>query len=156
MYQGRYTRTPDADQGSETPGTANQQHTSVTQQLCQQTHMSLRALQLALLGPQQLSIRLQAALTGCSRYTTSSCTRDSMDFPGGPIHFTSAMSFQGGPATPDAPRIPCYRTLDQTGQPLPEADVPHRLDQSTAVELYTAMARLQTMDTIFYEAQRQV
>jgi hypothetical protein len=66
------------------------------------------------------------------------------------------MEFLGGPLTPSSPRIPCYRTLDGTGKQLPDAAVPHDLKQQDAVALYTAMAKLQVMDTICYDAQRQV
>lgn len=52
-------------------------------------------------------------------------------------------------------RMPCYRVLDAAGRPLPGADAPHPLPEAGARALYETMARLQAMDTIFYEAQRQ-
>lgn len=70
--------------------------------------------------------------------------------------YTHSMEFLGGPLTPSSPRIPCYRTLDGTGKHIPDAVVPHDLQQQDAVALYTAMAKLQVMDTICYDAQRQV
>lgn len=79
---------------------------------------------------------------------------DYYDFPGGSVPFTSQMGFVGEPSAPRDP-IPCYRTLDSTGATISDAAVPHPLDQDTAVKMYQAMVKLQTMDTIFYEAQRQ-
>jgi hypothetical protein len=81
---------------------------------------------------------------------------DTLEFPGGRVPFTHSMNFLGGPLTPSSPRIPCYRTLDGTGKHIPDAAVPHDLKQQEAVALYTAMAKLQVMDTICYDAQRQV
>lgn len=77
-----------------------------------------------------------------------------MEFPGGAVPFTSRLSFAGGPSAPRDP-LPCYRTIDSTGAEVPGAAVPHPLDQPTAARLYATMVRLQTADTIFYEAQRQ-
>ena len=78
-----------------------------------------------------------------------------MDFPGGKVPFSAAMHFVGGPSVEASP-IPCYRTLDSTGAELPDAAVPHPLDEATAVRMYRTMVALQSVDTIFYEAQRQV
>jgi len=77
-----------------------------------------------------------------------------MDFPGGSVRFSEGLQFIGGSFS-DGPRIPCYRTLDATGQGIPEAEVPHQMEEGLALRVYTAMAQLQTMDTLFYEAQRQ-
>jgi hypothetical protein len=46
--------------------------------------------------------------------------------------------------------------LDGTGKHIEEAVVPHELSQEQAMTLYVAMAKLQVMDTICYDAQRQV
>lgn len=86
----------------------------------------------------------------------TACLPETMDFPGGIVPFTSSLEFIGSHLTPSSPRIPCYRTLDGTGRHLPDASVPNDLDQQMATELYTAMAKLQVMDTICYDAQRQV
>jgi len=59
------------------------------------------------------------------------------------------------PSCPPPRAIPCYRTLDPAGLPLPGADAPHDLGEPSAAALYGCMARLQTMDAVFYEAQRQ-
>jgi hypothetical protein len=37
-----------------------------------------------------------------------------------------------------------------------EAEVPHDIDEELALKMYETMVKLQTMDVIFYEAQRQV
>jgi 2-oxoisovalerate dehydrogenase E1 component alpha subunit len=93
-------------------------------------------------------------------------------WPGGSSRSTgSAMT------APPPRKLPCYRTLDATGAPIPGADAPydHELlavagagagvaaaaptptptPTTTAERLYRCMARLQTMDALFYEAQRQ-
>lgn len=79
-----------------------------------------------------------------------------MEFPGGRVPFTSALQFIGGAFDTSRSKIPCYRTLDGTGQHIEDAAVPHELSQEQATQLYTAMAKLQVMDTICYDAQRQV
>lgn len=79
-----------------------------------------------------------------------------MEFPGGRVPFTSALQFIGGAFDTSGSKIPCYRTLDGTGQHIEDAAVPHELSQEQATQLYTAMAKLQVMDTICYDAQRQV
>lgn len=65
-----------------------------------------------------------------------------MEFPGGRVPFTSALSFVGG-VFDAAPKLPCYRTLDGRGQPIDGAALPHALGKDEAVALYVAMARLQ-------------
>ena len=50
----------------------------------------------------------------------------------------------------------CYRTLDSSGRSLAEAQLPHKVDKELALRMYRSMASVQTVDTIFYEAQRQV
>ena len=61
----------------------------------------------------------------------------------------------GGPNSQTSP-VACYRTLDSAGLDIAGADVPHQLDQALATGIYSTMASLQTIDTVFYEAQRQV
>lgn len=79
-----------------------------------------------------------------------------MDFPGGRVPFTNTLQFIGGVFDSDHAKIPCYRTLDGSGQQIEDAMVPHDLQQQEATKLYQAMAKLQVMDTICYDAQRQV
>lgn len=82
---------------------------------------------------------------------------DKMDFPGGAVPFTFHLHFTGGPSTSttSSPTIPCYRTIDSAGLEVNGAEIFHDLDQPTAVKMYKTMVTLQTVDTIFYEAQRQ-
>jgi hypothetical protein len=75
-----------------------------------------------------------------------------MDFPGGKVPFTPSLGFTGG----ERQAMPCYRVLDSTGVSVDGAQVPHALDKATAVKMYETMVALQAVDTIFYEAQRQV
>ncbi|KAG2438412.1 hypothetical protein HYH02_010867 [Chlamydomonas schloesseri] len=77
-----------------------------------------------------------------------------LEVPGGRVPYTAELRFLGGPDAP-IPTMPCYRTIDSTGQDVPGAHIPHPLSQDLALRMYGAMARLQTMDTMFYEAQRQ-
>lgn len=79
---------------------------------------------------------------------------EKLDFPGGSIPLTSDLRFVEGKVDSNN-KIPCYRTLDASGNELPDASVPHPMDEALAHRLYTCMAKLQVMDTLFYEAQRQ-
>ena len=47
-----------------------------------------------------------------------------MDFPGGSVPFTSALTMVGGPDAPANP-MPCYRTIDSAGADIPDAVIPH-------------------------------
>ncbi|RDX69045.1 2-oxoisovalerate dehydrogenase subunit alpha 2, mitochondrial, partial [Mucuna pruriens] len=71
-----------------------------------------------------------------------------IDFPGGAVEFIPEMRFIS-----ESPkeRIPCYRVLDDNGQPI----FGHKFVEDIAVKMYTDMVTLRSMDTIFYEAQRQ-
>ncbi|KAK4490653.1 hypothetical protein RD792_001344 [Penstemon davidsonii] len=73
-----------------------------------------------------------------------------LNFPGGIVKFTSELKFLA-----DVPeeRIHCYRVLDDSGQLISNNFV--QVDKEIAVKMYKDMVMLQTMDTIFYEAQRQ-
>ena len=80
-----------------------------------------------------------------------------MEFPGGCVPFTSSLNFQGGMSSP-LPTMPCYRTIDSTGMDIVGGDIhqiPDDLSKDTAIKMYKTMVALQTVDTIFYEAQRQ-
>jgi 2-oxoisovalerate dehydrogenase E1 component alpha subunit len=50
--------------------------------------------------------------------------------------------------------MPCFRIMDENGSIRPGAVDPD-VGRDTALRIYTTMVRLQTMDTIFYDAQRQ-
>ena len=65
------------------------------------------------------------------------------------------LKMMGGPQA-SIPPMRCYRTVDSTGASITEADIPHELSQDLANKIYEKMAALQIVDTVFYEAQRQV
>ncbi|GAX80795.1 hypothetical protein CEUSTIGMA_g8231.t1 [Chlamydomonas eustigma] len=97
---------------------------------------------------------------GCLRQiSTSLKTQDDgsgtnyIDLPGGKVPLTGNLTFIGGPL--QGPRIATYRTIDMTGRPVDGAHVPNNLDREISIKIYKTMATLQTMDTLFYEAQRQ-
>lgn len=73
-----------------------------------------------------------------------------LNFPGGEVKFTPEMNFLS-----DLPeeRIHCYRVLDDSGWPVSSNFV--QMEKDIAVKMHRDMVMLQTMDTIFYEAQRQ-
>ncbi|VFR00965.1 unnamed protein product [Cuscuta campestris] len=73
-----------------------------------------------------------------------------LDFPGGKVKFTHHMKFIS--ETTDE-RIHCYRVLNDDGLPLTNNFL--KMNKEVAVKIYTNMVALQTMDTIFYEVQRQ-
>ncbi|KAK4717408.1 hypothetical protein R3W88_015746 [Solanum pinnatisectum] len=73
-----------------------------------------------------------------------------LDFPGGEVKFTSHLNFI--PETREE-RVHCYRVLDDDGYPITSDFA--QIEKEVALKIYTDMVTLQTMDTIFYEAQRQ-
>ncbi|KAG2716221.1 hypothetical protein I3760_03G113300 [Carya illinoinensis] len=74
-----------------------------------------------------------------------------LDFPGGKVSFTPEMRFIS--ESPEE-RTRCYRVLDEEGQLIIGNNFV-QVSKELAVKMYTDMVTLQTMDTIFYEAQRQ-
>ncbi|KDP39402.1 hypothetical protein JCGZ_03684 [Jatropha curcas] len=74
-----------------------------------------------------------------------------LDFPGGKVAFTPEVRFLFG-STEE--RIPCYRVLDDNGQLIENINFTG-VSKEIARKMYIDMVTLQTMDTIFYEAQRQ-
>jgi hypothetical protein len=56
--------------------------------------------------------------------------------------------------TLDAEKIPVFRILNPQGKIMEGAEEP-ALDQATAVKMYEHMVRIQNLDDIFYNAQRQ-
>ncbi|KAG1651395.1 hypothetical protein FOA52_008452 [Chlamydomonas sp. UWO 241] len=79
-----------------------------------------------------------------------------IELPGGNVRLTPELSFVGGfEDLTEATRRPIYRTLNAAGREIPGAVLPHPLGKEDAVKMYSTMARLQTMDTMFYDAQRQ-
>ncbi|KAL7208486.1 hypothetical protein ACSBR1_030267 [Camellia fascicularis] len=74
-----------------------------------------------------------------------------LDFLGGNVAFTSDLSFIS--EVPEK-KVHCYRVLDDDGYPITSNNFP-QVSKELAVKMYSDMVALQTMDTIFYEAQRQ-
>ncbi|KAJ4964618.1 hypothetical protein NE237_016467 [Protea cynaroides] len=74
-----------------------------------------------------------------------------LDFPGGSVMLTSELRFIS--ETPEK-RIKCYRVLDDDGQLIMSSSF-QEVSKELALKMYRNMITLQTMDTIFYEAQRQ-
>ncbi|XP_073018497.1 2-oxoisovalerate dehydrogenase subunit alpha 2, mitochondrial-like isoform X2 [Primulina eburnea] len=72
-----------------------------------------------------------------------------LNFPGGIVKFTQELKF----LSESTERVPCYRVLDDRGQLLSNDCV--QIDKNIAVKMYKNMVMLQTMDSTFYEAQRQ-
>lgn len=87
-------------------------------------------------------------------------TQQSLDYPGGKgVPNTPVLEFFGGKkeSRPIPPLIPCFRSLDALGEPLVECDHESlsKFSDDVAVRVYETMAKLQTVDVLFYEAQRQ-
>lgn len=74
-----------------------------------------------------------------------------LNFPGGRVPITTRMKFI---AESSEKRLPCYRVLDDDGY-LIRCSIFEQVNKGVAVNMYSTMVALQTMDTIFYEAQRQ-
>ncbi|KAJ7957030.1 2-oxoisovalerate dehydrogenase subunit alpha 2, mitochondrial-like [Quillaja saponaria] len=74
-----------------------------------------------------------------------------LDFPGGKLKLTPEMRFIS--ETP-CERAHCYRVLDDDGKPIMGSTFV-QVHEDVAVKMYSNMVTLQTMDSIFYEAQRQ-
>ncbi|XP_039123822.1 2-oxoisovalerate dehydrogenase subunit alpha 2, mitochondrial-like isoform X2 [Dioscorea cayenensis subsp. rotundata] len=74
-----------------------------------------------------------------------------LDFPGGKVNFSSEMRFLSE-SSPE--RISCYRVLDDYGRIISNSSS-QQVRKEVALKMYRDMVTLQTMDTIFYEAQRQ-
>ncbi|KAI5405815.1 2-oxoisovalerate dehydrogenase subunit alpha 1, mitochondrial isoform X2 [Lathyrus oleraceus] len=74
-----------------------------------------------------------------------------IDFPGGKVGFTSEMRFISDTSHI---RVPCYRVLDDDGE-LVKPTNQVQVSKELAVRMHSEMVTLQTMDSIFYELQRQ-
>jgi 2-oxoisovalerate dehydrogenase E1 component alpha subunit len=57
--------------------------------------------------------------------------------------------------TADLPKWPVFRILDRNGGLLPNAQVPSHITEEEMVSYYKNMVRIQALDDIFYNAQRQ-
>ncbi|XP_076893341.1 2-oxoisovalerate dehydrogenase subunit alpha 2, mitochondrial-like [Bidens hawaiensis] len=82
---------------------------------------------------------------------TEAPSRQELHFPGGNVKFTSTRIFT---SSSNEERAQCYRVLDENGELVIDNDS-LKITKELAVKMYTNMATLQVMDTIFYEAQRQ-
>lgn len=98
-----------------------------------------------------LPSRRFASTTAQNPMVDDSNQNQAIDFPGGTVKFTPEMRF-----IPESTleRTPCYRVLDDNGQPISGTNFA-QVSKEVAVKMYNDMVTLQTMDTIFYEAQRQ-
>ncbi|XP_016577107.2 2-oxoisovalerate dehydrogenase subunit alpha 1, mitochondrial [Capsicum annuum] len=74
-----------------------------------------------------------------------------LNFPGGRVPTTTQMKFI---SESSEQRLPCYRVLDDDGY-LISGSIFEQVSKGLAVNMYSTMIALETMDTIFYEAQRQ-
>ncbi|KAL5571794.1 hypothetical protein UlMin_021391 [Ulmus minor] len=74
-----------------------------------------------------------------------------LDFPGGRVTFTSDLTFISESSDK---RVPCFRVLDDNGEPITHNYV-QQVTEDLAIKMYSNMVKLETMDTMFYEAQRQ-
>ena len=86
--------------------------------------------------------------------TTASCASEKAFgmYPGdAKIPFVSALEFS--PAEPEE-RWPAFRLMEEDGSFREGVDQPD-LTREELTEMYTTMVRLQAMDQIFYDAQRQ-
>lgn len=88
----------------------------------------------------------------CIRRASDLASPTTGTYPGGvKIPYTSTLD------THDPGQIPpmaCFRIMDESGNIRPGAVDPG-VDRDTALRIYSTMCRLQTMDNIFYDAQRQ-
>jgi hypothetical protein len=66
---------------------------------------------------------------------TSSTSDAFLEVPGGKLPYTSRINFVGGDDSP-APTIPCYHTIDSTGQDVADAEVPYPLSQVRPTDLH--------------------
>ncbi|KAG5525168.1 hypothetical protein RHGRI_031746 [Rhododendron griersonianum] len=85
------------------------------------------------------------------RYDNGGHQDQALDFPGGTVPFTPEMRFI---SEASRERIPCYQVLDDNGNLIMHSSFV-QVNKEDAVKMYSTMVTLQTMDTIFYEAQRQ-
>ncbi|KAF0688070.1 Aste57867_20294 [Aphanomyces stellatus] len=75
------------------------------------------------------------------------------DFPGGQkVPYVNKLTVVD-PKEKDV--IPAYRVLDQQGKIVEGGSLPEGLNEELVVDLYKNMVRLNQMDNVFYDAQRQ-
>ena len=98
--------------------------------------------------------------TLASRAAPADDPDDGLTIPGGGgrVPYTSTLTFvggRGGGGGASGGPFPAFRTLTSAGAPLAAPLPADDLTRDEAVALHMSMVRLQTMDTLFYECQRQ-
>ncbi|XP_059299087.1 2-oxoisovalerate dehydrogenase subunit alpha 1, mitochondrial-like isoform X1 [Lycium ferocissimum] len=131
--------------------------------LLRSTTSTLRKLQVAFSGKSTgvlVGRRNFGSMDAGQKLDPCSCEEDyrdtvyqnqDLDFPGGKIPLTSQMKFISEASDK---RLPCYRVLNDDGS-LISNSIHEQIGQEVAVNMYSAMVTLKTMDTFLYEAQRQ-
>ncbi|DAZ95271.1 TPA: hypothetical protein N0F65_007761 [Lagenidium giganteum] len=105
-----------------------------------------------LLHRSRLALRALAARRAVASVSNSKAPFSSLGFfPGTELPYVPELVFQD-PAERD--RIPCYRILNEAGEIVDGAKDPE-LGQDVCTQIYANMLRLNAMDNIFYDAQRQ-
>ncbi|KDD75894.1 dehydrogenase E1 [Helicosporidium sp. ATCC 50920] len=108
---------------------------------------------LSLLASRGLKTSVASPCAAPAGASASASAAEFLDYPGGRVQFTPSLTVQQPAAQSES--IPCYRVLDGQGVEIPGAEVAHALDKDTSIKMYHTMLTLQTVDTLFYEAQRQ-
>lgn len=85
------------------------------------------------------------------RWTPSVRSFSDYEFRNKKIPFTETLHIQD---PSEVKGLPCFRVLDETGKNATGSEE-YELDMELSKKMYTCMLRLQTLDTLFYEAQRQ-
>ena len=95
---------------------------------------------------------------GGARRAASGDASDGLRLPGRPtLPFAASLTFVGGRGntTPVPVPIPVFRTLTEAGAEVDGVTLNDDLDQASALAVHASLARLQTMDALFHECQRQ-
>ncbi|CAM6042289.1 unnamed protein product [Sphagnum compactum] len=87
----------------------------------------------------------------CGNENEKPSSTEFLNFPGGNVPYINEVQFV---SESSAVQVPCFRLLDEYGQVVEHACLPE-VDKLLALKMYHNMVLLQTMDTLFYEAQRQ-
>lgn len=82
-------------------------------------------------------------------FTTESAKQEISEFPGAKSPFTQELSFRENHEL-----LPCFRVTDRLGNFL-DNDYKMQLSDEKLVDMYKVMVRLNQMDHVFYNAQRQ-
>ena len=70
-----------------------------------------------------------------------------MDFPGGRVTFTSEMRFISESAEK---RVPCYRVLDDEGEPIMQSNVLEQVHKTRSKEPNNAVMKTNALFKIYY------